>query len=70
MELSLETEGASSWRHREPNSGDIGSLIMDRRHRKPHPGYRRSLILETYGASWRQRERHPGNRGSLLLETK
>jgi hypothetical protein len=28
--LILETEGASSWRQREP-----------------HPGYRRSLILET-----------------------
>jgi len=27
--LILETEGASSWTHREPHPGDIGILILE-----------------------------------------
>jgi hypothetical protein len=27
--LILDTEGASSWRHREPHLGDIGGLILE-----------------------------------------
>jgi len=39
--LVLDSEGASSWRRRVPNPGDIGSLT---------PGDIGSLILETEGA--------------------
>jgi hypothetical protein len=41
MELSLEREGASSWRHREPK--EASSWIQ----REPHPGDIGSIILET-----------------------
>jgi hypothetical protein len=51
MELSLEKQGASSWRNRKPHSRDIGSLILD----------------TEGASSWRHREPHPVDIGSLIL---
>jgi hypothetical protein len=64
----LDTEGASSWRHREPHPGYRRSLIME--NRESNPGDIGRLSLETEGASsWRQRAPHPGDIGSHILET-
>jgi hypothetical protein len=45
--LLLETERASSWRHREPHPGDRGRLFLETEEAWRH----RELSLETKGTS-------------------